>query len=108
MKHEDILQHLRQGHKSSGAYRVPDGYFDDFTQRMMAQLPQQPRRQRTLWRYAAAAVLCIALGATSYLYREHKTQQATAELHGEDYTQEVLDYTMLRNSEIEYYLTEAE
>lgn len=106
MKQTDIIRRITEGKAHPDGFRVPDGYFDGFTERMMARLPQ-PRRRTPIWRYAAAAALCVALGASVYLYQGHK-RQATAELYADDYVREALDYAMLSNSEIEYYLTEAE
>lgn len=53
--------------KINTGFKTPDGYFDDFSQKLMQQLPpKEPEvisifAKRKTWLYAAAAVLVIAL-----------------------------------------------
>ena len=95
-------------------FRVPEGYFEGFNERLMARLPRTekartiPLRSR-LWRYAAA--VAVILGVGSALYWNHDTRSEMAyyeESTLEQYYNEALDYAMVDNMEIAAYLTEAE
>lgn len=97
-------------------FRVPDGYFDTFTERLMKQLPaqEQPKKVRrlmpTLWRYAAAVLLVAVVGTGLYvgLNDRQNNLALTEEVSQEEYYNEALDYIMVNNMEIAEYLTEAE
>lgn len=120
MKEEDII---RKHDTGRNPFRTPDGYFDHFTERLMRQLPPleevsaaKPVRislVRRIRRYAAAAVvagLCIGVGA--YLLRQPSSANdpllaSESELYSNDYIDEALDYEMVDNNQIAYYLTEA-
>lgn len=127
MKEEDII---RKAAGSENPFRVPEGYFEDFTTRLMSQLPQtaqtQPAKQKRsislrphFLRYAAAAVVILAVGVTFFGTRrnsqsaenaQHLAQDASTETFAEmDYNDldEALDYAMVDNMDITYYLTEA-
>ena len=129
MKEEDII---RKAAGSENPFRVPEGYFEDFTTRLMSQLPQtaqtQPAKQKHsislrphFLRYAAAAVVILAVGVTFFGTRpshssqsaentQHLAQDASTETFAEmDYNDldEALDYAMVDNMDITYYLTEA-
>lgn len=53
--------------KITSGFTTPDGYFDSFSERMMAQLPKEStkvisiNRTRKRWLFAVAAVLILAL-----------------------------------------------
>lgn len=125
MEAEDII---RQYTTTRNPFRVPDGYFDDFTQRLMQRLPQEaasqtttPRRARIvslsparrLMRYAAAVMVAAAcLGSGLYLYNRSASDTddiltASDYLANDDNLDDMLDYEMLSNNQIAYYLTEA-
>lgn len=96
-------------------FRVPEGYFENFNERLLARLPQQqPRRvvrlMSRVWRYAAAIV--VVLGVGSALYLNHKTTAPSYayydETAQEEYYNQVLDYAMVDEMEIAAYLTEAD
>ena len=113
-------------------FSVPEGYFEGFTDRMMARLAdegylsepveRQPHVVRLpLWRrslrYAAAVaavVLCVG-GAWLYTMRNPSGNSAQLAAQTEtsalDYSEEdinaILDYELVDNQHIAYYLTEA-
>ena len=94
-------------------FRVPEGYFENFTESLNARLPQAkaPKARvvslRTrLWRYAAAVIVVMGMGTALYFSTpEPETWMADAD---EEYYNDELDYIMLDNMEIAEYLTEAE
>lgn len=110
---EKTLRQLTEGRENP--FHVPDGYFEQFTDRLMQQLPRQERKAKTvslmprLWRYAAAVVLIAGVGSVIYW---NQSTQPTALANNydtaqEEYYNEALDYIMVDNMEIAEYLTEA-
>lgn len=107
-------------------FRVPEGYFDSLTERVMTQLPerdmtQQPARKPKSrivalrhWFYAAACIAVMAvMGITYYFHQTEPTQQVaateiSAPAPDNSYVEEAADYAMLDNVEIYAYLAEAE
>lgn len=99
-------------------FSVPEGYFQQFTPRMMQRIGQEkpatvtsilPRRH--LWRYAAAVVMLggTALAALTYTYRSlNQARAESAAMEMEQYEEDMLDYTMMSNTEIHAYLTEVD
>ncbi|MCF0198271.1 MAG: hypothetical protein HUK02_02965 [Bacteroidaceae bacterium] len=104
MKEEDILTQRAK----ENPFRTPEGYFEQFDQRLMERLP---RKRRTSWLrrampYAAAVVLVA--GAAGTLYWQANRQQTLAEAEAQtEYMNEMLDYSLVDNMEIAEYLTEA-
>lgn len=55
-------------------FAVPDGYFENFTEQMMAKLPEQPfqsmavRRRSLLPQFAAAAAVAVVMISGAALY----------------------------------------
>jgi len=116
MKEEDLIKKMTEG--APNPFRVPDGYFENFTSRVMKALPaQEAKTERKtlflshLWRYAAAIVIVLAFGL-AFLYSEKKgetvAESAQQEYYQEEYINDALDYAMVDNQEIEMYLTEAQ
>ena len=102
---------LRELTGQQNPFRVPEGYFENFNERLQARLPQQQKaktiRLRTvLWRYAAAVVVVLGLGTALYLNQNN--QATTAYETQEEYFNDELDYIMVDNMEIAEYLTAAE
>ena len=66
--------------KIASGLKTPDGYFDAFSERMMAQLPKsQPKviplyKSKKTWYYAAAAVLALSLSIP--VYNNYRSDQA--------------------------------
>lgn len=93
-------------------FRVPDGYFDSLTDRIMASLPREEKKPaRRLWRWAAAACLAGAIAIGGYYSLRQTTdapQTASVEQTESDYMDEALDYALVDNQEIAAYLTSNE
>lgn len=122
--------------KEHNPFQVPEGYFDNFPQRMMQRIQDQRQdelnkttchsqqnlrhskitlnsRLISLFGAAAAIVGIFFLTWTTVSeYRQSDTPAPNTPLFATEQdleaTDELLDYTMLRNSDIEYYLTVAE
>lgn len=127
-------------HKNSQPFSTPEGYFEDFTQRMMARIATeekakeervtaeaaQPSARQTakvislfsrtskFVKYAVAAALAgVVFGTSAYFFSRQSQDMdylLTAmqeENMDENYINDVLDYEMVNNQEIAYYLTEA-
>jgi len=98
-------------------FKVPEGYFDGFADRMMDLLPEPSAKivpmRKSRWSklrpYAIAASFCAILGGAGILYFHHEdtepqqisqTQEASI-----DYTiDQMADYAMLDNSDFYSYL----
>ncbi|MGN0281066.1 MAG: hypothetical protein ACI4B3_02050 [Prevotella sp.] len=119
-KVEDIIKEKfgRENH-----FRVPEGYFDDFTMRMMAQLPNDETAtddKQTLptmrvsrgmfwWKPLAACAAClVAITFSAMVYMNYNEGDDTAVtgnmaetniLHDE-YIDEVADFAMMDNTDI--------
>ena len=95
-------------------FRVPEGYFEGFNERLFARLPQTKQAKvvslrRNLWRYAAAIVVVLGVGSALYWNRGiAPTLALSEEAAQEQYFNDALDYAMVDNMEIAAYLTEAE
>ena len=95
-------------------FRVPEGYFESFNERLTARLPQRkPSKvvslRRNLWRYAAALVVVFGVGSALYWNRDIAYALSyNEETAQEQYFNDALDYAMVDNMEIAAYLTEAE
>jgi hypothetical protein len=114
MTNEELYLKERVGQKNP--FRTPEGYFDQFTANIMAQLPErQPMENKSVakkvampirhWFYAAACV--AALLVTAFSFHFHNTtdnQQQVA--FSETYIDEAADYAMLDNTDIYQLLAE--
>ena len=106
-------------------FRVPEGYFDQLTERVMAQLPEREqqaeqvslsqRRPKSrlvalrLWLYAAACtVAVVVMGLTFHHTPESAEEQPlVSNVNTESqYIDEAADYAMLDNTEIYACLAE--
>lgn len=99
-------------YKENSGFKVPDGYFDGLTERIMGNLPQQKKPTRLqlvrkVWRYAAAIVVCAGVGYATY-YTSNNNMQIAEQDTEYDYINDALDYAMVDNMQIAEYLTEAE
>ena len=103
---EEVI--LRQLTKGSNPYRTPKGYFDKLAVQVMQKDKARQKRRLTL-RWAVAAIMtgCIATAGLLTLNRDIQ-ETSYPELAHAQYIDDVLDYSMIDNAEIEYYLTEAE
>ncbi len=102
MKEEDFI---RQQAGKENPFKAPEGYFEDFTARLMQQLPEreattEPVHAPTSWQkikpwlYMAAMFIAILLPIRFMM--EH-TEQET------EYTEEYLEYAILDNSGMDDY-----
>ncbi|MBQ4386507.1 MAG: hypothetical protein II822_02720 [Prevotella sp.] len=104
MENEELF--IREKAGTDNPFRVPEGYFDQLTARVMAQLPEQPRQQsRTVplrrWLYAAACVAFAAvMGLTYHFHQTGSDEQPLATNTESSYIEEAADYAMLDNAEI--------
>ena len=107
-------------------FRVPEGYFDSLTERVMTQLPERVVKQQTErkpksrlvalrpWLYAAACFAAVAVLGLTYHFRQAETTQQvaateiTAPAPDNSYVDDAADYAMLDNVEIYAYLADAE
>jgi hypothetical protein len=113
-------------------FRVPDGYFDQLTERVMSQLPEREQTAEHVslsssrpksrlvalrpWMYAAACtVAAVFMGVALYFHQTKEEQTlANADVNASasttntesQYIDEYADYVMLDNAEIHAYLAD--
>ena len=102
-------QKLRKIAPAGNPFRVPEGYFETLTQRTMDNIRRQERRQRrTVWfRWSAAAAVAGIIATAGFFAIENNTQEMQFAENESIVTSEELEYAMIDNQDIEYYLTEA-
>ncbi len=107
-----------------GQYKVPEGYFDTLTDRIMANIPEKPvQKKRAIFisltskvKYAIAACFIAAvIGGTTYqLYKESnsiaeleiKASSSSNLTYDEEYVNDYMDYAMIDGNDIYEYLSE--
>jgi hypothetical protein len=112
-------------------FRVPDGYFDQLTERVMSQLPERektaeqvslsaPRHKSRLvalrpWLYAAACMVAVVFMGVAFYFHQVKEEQTLANANvvnttntESQYIDEYADYVMLDNAEIYAYLADSD
>lgn len=99
-------------------FKVPEGYFENFTKQMMAQLPEQedmPVRKKTisvLWsRVAVSIAVVLAFTATWYALESYNLYEEMADagngIYGTEYTiDELEEYAMLDHQDIYRIISE--
>ena len=99
---------INKPYVDNGAYRVPEGYFDDLKKQLVAD-----KVKKTHWaRYAVAAsitAVIIAAGTLTYFnHAENNTQLANSEVQeevlSEQYVNDCLEYAMVDDADIYTYL----
>ena len=124
-------KYIREHDSGRRPFTVPEGYFEGFTERMMTRLkaeneiPEQKasvRIELPLWRramrYAAAiAVIAVCVGGGWFYSVRSSSGNPAAQLSAQgesldfyftgDDLDEALDYELVDNQHIAYYLTEA-
>ena len=121
----DIEDIIREKAGKENCFRVPDGYFDDFTNRMMAKLPAEDvatmkvevkttatktQRRKSLWQPLVACAACLAAAIFSVVIimkDGEEDAQALANRHQEEtfstsdeYVDEIADFAMMDNADI--------
>lgn len=106
-------------------FKVPEGYFDTLTARIMEQIPSQdaklvaitarPKR-RTYLRWAAVSLATIGIGLSAYVFYNQTNQQVgvqnevgqtlSAQMPAGDEIDQMADYIMLDHEDYYAYLTE--
>lgn len=122
MKEENKLK-LKYGTRNP--YRVPDNYFEQFTSRIMEQLPEhqigenevrEPSRWQRLRPFLyMAAMFCLLLTGGKWLqfYTEHQQATETAEQTAQsteeyNYMDDMINYAMIDEELVYSYLTDTE
>ena len=109
-------KYLKERVGQENPFRTPEGYFDQFTANIMAQLPdRQPVESKPVakkvsmpirhWFYAAACVAALVVTAFSFPF--HTVDDSQQQVAGtESYIDEAADYAMLDNMDIYQLLAE--
>ena len=93
-------KHLRETVGTRNAFRVPKGYFEQFTAQVMEQLPEQQKARTTMlrpWLYAAACSVVAVLMGVTYYWHQNTADDMMAD---SNYYEEVADYAMIDNIDI--------
>lgn len=93
-------------------FRVPEGYFDRFPDKVMSQINRKKKRQDS-WRWVVAAVMagCVACAGFMLFKKDlGLTEQKPymANIANVEQMDEILDCNIVSNLEIESFLTEVE
>jgi hypothetical protein len=130
MKQDNInnapwMDEMKHSSSPNKAFRVPEGYFDTLPHTIMQRIHQESapasnkkvtrRRSRFFIRLTAAAVLTgffslagIMMYEQSFSTDRMADNTQLAEIFDLESTDETLDYAMLNNTDIEYFLTVAD
>ena len=106
-------QELKERYGNRAPYRVPEGYFEHFADRLMADLPEREvcvriekapwwQRYRQAW-VAAACVCGLAFGGALFLSRPEAEQVTVAQsvaVSSESSFDQMADYAMYDNEDI--------
>jgi len=112
-------KYLRQKFGNETPFRVPEGYFENFTAQMMEQLPERPAKTVTLsvsrwqkWRpYVAAASICAVIFGAGLFYNGHHSDATSSSTvaktpNVESNLEQAADYIMIDNDDIYSYLAD--
>lgn len=115
-------EYLRSKMGKRNPFTVPEGYFEQLTQQVMARIPAEEQekkpaakkaiiRQLRPWLYAAACV-CVGVFTAGVLFSNSQSdnskelqqmasmEQETINYYSDNYIDEEADYLMLDNQEI--------
>ena len=131
MNYED--KEIQERFGKENPFRVPEGYFDQLTERVMSQLPEREQQAEHIplterrsksrwvalrpWLYAAACTVAVVVMGLTFLFRESAEEQhlasttnttTTAPNTESQYIDDAADYVMLVNAEIYACLAESE
>ncbi len=93
-------------------FRVPEGYFESFADRVMEQLPPQQQKAKRMvlrpWMYAAACLVVAVFFVAAYFSRiDTPTNSEMPQMAVTDtYMDEAADYVMIDNTDIYACLAE--
>lgn len=103
-------------------FKVPDGYFEHFTDQMMALLPEQPEKlsqKRPMWqrlmpKLSVAAMLAVMFSIGAYFHFAHQSQPDGERLLAKPSTvaktatsfDQAADYVMLDETDMYAYLSD--
>ena len=126
------------GITNASPLKVPEGYFEELTARIMQQIPAEETseptaaeenkarvvsitggksRKHPFVRWAAAAAACIALafvgvhymgGSDDHLLASSESNVALSEEYDEEYAEELLSYSMVSEADVYNYLSGSE
>lgn len=131
MIEDKLKQHIGKGEP----FRVPEGYFDSFAERLQARIDQMPKVEKPTrrfqlvpkaWFAAAASIVIVASVGLSVMIHKggskigepeapvvaagpelaKASESSTMSSDEAAYYYEELDYAMIDDNEIAYYLTE--
>ena len=117
MKKIDLNQHSSL---NQSPFRVPEGYFEDFHSRLMAELPEiQTRKKpanifrmqfktRFIVAFSAVAIFCAVFYVFTLTDRNINADPTSQVLSAKESGQlidEFCDYTRIQSSDIYYYVT---
>ena len=122
MKEDD---EIRRKCGTENPFTVPEGYFEDFTKQLMAQLPEQAiptplETKVTTWHRVKpwlymAAMFCGLMFGFKYMTRSSESTNTailsdneTKSPYSDEYIEAVIDNSMMDDYTIYCYLTEAE
>ena len=83
-------------------FRTPEGYFEALPLQVMDRIRQR-RRRHIMWKWAAAAVIAGVISTAGMLSLRTPTTLTAQET---EYAGDELDYSMINNMDIVYYLSE--
>jgi hypothetical protein len=109
--------------KKEQVFKVPEGYFETFTEKMMSQIPQEENvirvkrnnPRRPLWAAASVAVLIAGASALFFFSNDKKEETArvasvggssTESMSSEELQVIAADYMMADNDELYAYMAE--
>ena len=106
MMNEELYIKSRMGDKNP--FRVPEGYFDNFTAEMMQMLPEQEAPKKSLivrlrpLLYAAACLLVAIFTVAVYFSEPDASRQSVASVAepADTYVDDAADYLMADNMDI--------
>jgi len=104
-------QILRQNFGNKAPFRVPEGYFEEFAEQLMAQLPARETRvvpMRPWWcRHRASMLAAACICAAGFSVESRQASLASAPVENVDNTMdEIADYVMMDNEAIYASLTD--
>lgn len=98
---------------------VPEGYFDSLEERVMQRIDTMPSSKRTsrtltfkqFMQWSAAACVLVAAGLMYWQYSIQTSQiddnTLISEISTDEEWEDAMEYALIDNEEIAYYLTEA-